>query len=162
MKLRDFNYWSRWHLDRMGLGDYDIFLYDEPVPYLGFYRKGTRAIALSLPFVLLNSWSDVIRVVQHEASHALCPAGTDHGEEWKRTAWKNGVDRPGEYTECSPEFYEYLKVWESDHKRAFQAWILRLNVEETMDNEGRERRTGDRKGRLRLEFLLNNQKGIEQ
>jgi hypothetical protein len=156
MRLKDFAYWSRWHLDRAGFPDFDVFLYRSPKPQ-GFFCG--RAIAVSLEHVLINSWSAVDQTIEHEIIHAILArdgkrdAEDFHGPNFIKLAYSRCMYRREGPTAFSPEFEKFYDDHMSDQRRCEAAERITQQIAFIMDIEGREKRSPDYKGRLRMEFL---------
>jgi predicted SprT family Zn-dependent metalloprotease len=50
-----------------------------------------RVITISEPLALLNSEDEVLDTILHEIAHALAPAGSHHGPQWKWMARQVGA-----------------------------------------------------------------------
>ncbi len=156
MRLTDFDYWSRWHLNYHGLHDFDVWLYPSTSP-LGFFQPGARAIAMSLPHVLLSSWTAVEDTVEHEISHALTEGQEEavHGEKWASMARSVGGYYRDEKYRPSTEFWEFYDRYNSEQNalmrscdEAITKALPCLMIEET-----RERGSAKYFGRLRLDLV---------
>ena len=153
MNLKDFDYWSRWHLNRDGLSDFDVFLYLAPSP-LGFFQPGARSIAMSLPFVLFCSSDQVTRSVKHEIAHARTADEKEiHGERWAHEARCNGSWYHN-YNQVTDEFREFREAYDAGSLRCSRLEISNKIIAAVMFEEGQQRsEEPHRPGRLRLDFI---------
>jgi hypothetical protein len=155
MTLKNFAFWSRWHLDRAGLSDFDIFLYPAPTP-LGFHQPGGKGIAMSLPFVLFASWDHVIKTLEHEMGHALTKGDKEiHGPAWRETmyrkCWYKRTDPIAE------EFWNYHDCFMANPLRAGSLEIINDAIAFFMFEEAKQRSKEPRRpGRVRLDFITND------
>jgi hypothetical protein len=155
MKLRDFDYWTRWRLNRHGLQDFDVWLYPATSP-LGFFQPGARAIAMSTPYVLLCSWSAVQDTVAHEISHALTDGQEKdpHGERWASMARGIGGWYRDDIYNPSPEFWEFDHWYSSEannSQRSFDELITKALALDMIEET--ENRSAHYVGRLRLDLV---------
>jgi hypothetical protein len=157
MTLKNFAYHARLKLDRAGLSDHDIFLYPAFSP-LGFFQPSGRAIAMSLPHVLIDSWGAVIKTFDHEIAHARTADEKEtHGEKWAHEARCNGAwERRDENTAISDEFHECRAAYEADSGRYAIGEMVSKTIAVVMHEEGLQRSKEPRRpGRLRLDFIIN-------
>jgi hypothetical protein len=156
MKLKDFAYHARAKMDRHGLQDFDIFLYPAPGPDLAFFQHGGRALAFSLPFVLLCDWTTVLDCTGHEVAHALTSDEAEqHGPRWKREARILGSWSAGPYTKTSAEFQEYWNLYysESNARQRFTDELLTRRLSIVIGKEARARSGTTYRGQLRMDFI---------
>ena len=156
MKLRDFDRWSRWRLNRHGLSDFDVWLFPS-TDMLGFFQPGARAIAISLPHVLLSSWTAVMETVDHEISHALTEGKEKevHGGKWASMARTIGGYYQDEKYRPSAEFWEFDKRYESPANNLQRSMdeLMTKALAIDMLEETKQRGSAHYVGRLRLDFI---------
>lgn len=85
------------------------FQFDNAKKRLGVCNPSRQIIGLSAPLARINDLDTVRNTILHEIAHALAPARSGHGSEWKRICREIGA-RPercanGEEIETLPSKY---------------------------------------------------------
>ncbi len=88
----------RKHMDNNGLQDWEIgFKNSKKILATCYHSK--RQIKMSKPFYEINDCKRVTKTVLHEIGHAILGSGHGHGEMWKRTCRKIGLDNPSKFAD---------------------------------------------------------------
>jgi len=115
--LKDAEYWARWFLNRNGLGHFDLIFYQMPDP-CGFYYK--HAIALSAPFVIMNTMTEVWDAIKHEIAHAIAPQNAEHGATFRDVCYRRLGITTGEFIDrrlLSEGFNKLHREYTADERR---------------------------------------------